>query len=101
MGIQYDRSHRLFPFLPIFVAIVALDLASAVQLRRTTSDDSVMSRDAQGRGEPILGHAELGARPVSQTVPRDIVIASSNRDRAASFQALAESERRSSNLKTM
>jgi hypothetical protein len=47
----------------------------------------------------VLNLAELGAKPVSQTVPRDI--ASSNHDPAAGFYAVADSERTSPNLKTM
>jgi hypothetical protein len=76
-------------------------MRSAVQLRRMTSDESVISRDARGKVEPILGLAELGAKPVGQTVPRDIDIASSNRDPAAGFYAVVDSERTSPNLKTM
>jgi hypothetical protein len=40
----------------------------------------------------VLNLAALGAKPAGQTVPRDIVIASPNRDPAADFHAAADSE---------
>jgi hypothetical protein len=41
----------------------------------------------------LFNLAELGAKPVGQAVPRDIVIVSSNHDPAADFHAAAYSER--------
>jgi hypothetical protein len=49
----------------------------------------------------LFNLADLGAKPVGQTVPRDIVIVSSNHDPAADFHAAADSERARPNPKTM
>jgi hypothetical protein len=49
----------------------------------------------------LFNLAELGAKPVGLTVPRDIVIVSSNHDPAANFHAAADSERTRPNPKTM
>jgi hypothetical protein len=49
----------------------------------------------------LFNLAGLGAKPVGQTVPRDIVIVSSNHDPAADFHAAADSERTRPNPKTM
>ena len=49
----------------------------------------------------LFNLAEFGAKPVGQTVPRDIVIVSSNHDPAADFHAAADPERTRPNPKTM
>jgi hypothetical protein len=49
----------------------------------------------------LFGLADLGAKPAGQTVPRDIVIVSSNHDQAADLHAAADSERTRPNPKTM
>jgi hypothetical protein len=53
---------------------------------------------ATGDGLPVIlisllfSLADLGAKPVGQTVPRDIVIVSSNHDPAPDFRAAVGSE---------
>ena len=62
---------------------------------------------AAGDGLPVIlisllfNFAEFNAKPVGQTVPRDIVIVSSNHDPAAGFHAAADSERTRPNPKAM
>jgi hypothetical protein len=62
---------------------------------------------ATGDGLPVIlisllfNLAALGAKPVGQTAPRDIVIVSSNHDPAADFRAAAKSQRTRPNPKTM
>jgi hypothetical protein len=54
---------------------------------------------ATGDGLPVIlisllfSLADLGAKPVGQTVPRDIVIVSSNHDPAPDFRAASECTR--------
>jgi hypothetical protein len=49
----------------------------------------------------LFNFAEFNAKPVGQTVPRDIVIVSSNHDPATDFHAAAKSQRTRPNPKTM
>jgi hypothetical protein len=49
----------------------------------------------------LFNLADLGAKPVGRTVPRDIVLVSSNHDPAAGFHAAADSERTRPNPKAM
>jgi hypothetical protein len=49
----------------------------------------------------LFNLAEFGAKPIGQTVPRDIVIVSSNHDPAVDFHAAADSGRTRHNPKTM
>ena len=75
-------------------------MRSAVQLWRMTSDGSVISRDARGKVEPILGLAEPGAKPVSQT-GRETSSAPHRTVIPPPVYAVAGSERTSPHLNTM
>ena len=81
-------------FLALLASLKAIVIVAAVTF-------------ATGDGFPVIlislffNLAELGAKPVGQTVPRDIVIASSNHESAADFRAAADSGRTRPTPKTM